>query len=172
MDRTVDVFYWDFTSVYESNVDPTADAVIHDRGDTDASGLSQGLQSRCDIYAVPINIVAINDDIAEVDPDAEHDARAGSGFRCDGALDGKRAVDCIHDATELDQRPVADQLYDATVVLRDRWIEDEFPVTLQRGQGSGFVAGYHAGIANHISSQDRGKPPICAHLGHGQYLLL
>ncbi len=42
--------------------------------DADAAGFGQCLQPCRDIDAVAVNVVAVGDDVAEIDPDAERDA--------------------------------------------------------------------------------------------------
>src|SRR3954453_10870256 len=51
-----------------------ADLIPHYARDTDAPRLCQSLQSRGDIDAVTVDIVAVGDHIAEIDADAKGDA--------------------------------------------------------------------------------------------------
>ena len=74
-DRPVDILDADVAAVLEPNLDPIADALIDDRGDADAARLGQRLEPRGDVDAIAVNIVAFNDDIAEIDADPENNFR-------------------------------------------------------------------------------------------------
>ena len=65
----------DFAAVLEADVDAIADAFVDDRGDADAAGLGQRLQPRGDVDAVAVDVVALDDHVAEIDADAQHDRR-------------------------------------------------------------------------------------------------
>ena len=146
-DRPVDILDTDVAAVLEANVDPIADALVDDRGDADPAGLGERLQARGDVDAIAVDVVAFNDDIAEIDADSEHDGwlgraviRQGSA----GALHGKRAVYCVDHAAELDDGAIADQLHDAAVVGGDRRVEDGFPVPLQGSERARLVGSHQA----------------------------
>ena len=157
-DRPVDVLDVHLAAVLEADVDAVADALVDDRGDANAAGLGQRLQARGDVDAVAVDVVALDDDVAEIDADAERDLRAGGGLRRDRPLHREGAFDRVDDAAELDQRAVADQLDDAAVVGGDGGVEDGLAVALQGGQRAGLVAGHHAGIADDVGGEDRREP--------------
>ena len=83
-------------------------------GKTDRAGLRDAFEPRSDIDAVAHQIaVALLDDVAEVDADAELDASVigNAGVALDhAALQFDRAADCVDDAAELDDRAVAGAL--------------------------------------------------------------
>ena len=93
----------------------------------DAAGLGERLQPRRHVHAVAVDVVAFDDDFAEIDADPVADAlgfgRAPFGLRR-RLLDRQRAVDRGDHARELDQRAVAHQLDDAPAVRGDARIED------------------------------------------------
>ncbi len=70
--------------------------------------------------------LALDDDVAEVDADAEGHSATGRqagiapGF---GALHVDRTAKSIDDAVEFDQQPVAHGLDQPAVVFRDAWLE-------------------------------------------------
>src|SRR6266446_4510810 len=75
-----------------------------------------------DIDAVAVNVVLVNDDVAEIDADAELDAALlGDAViaQCHFALQFDRARHRIDDAGEFDQQPVAGGLHDAAAMLGD-----------------------------------------------------
>jgi len=57
----------------EANVDPIADAFVDDRGDADSTGLGERLQARGNIDAIPIDVVAFDNDVAKINTDSQHD---------------------------------------------------------------------------------------------------
>ena len=146
-DRPIDVLDADFAAVAESNVDPVADALIDDGGDADPAGLGERFQTRGDVDAIAVNIVALDDDVAQIDADAENDPRLVQGFvgqRTVGALHRQGTIHRIDHAAELDDGAVADQLYDAAVMGGDGGIEDYLPVMLERGQRTRLVGPHQA----------------------------
>lgn len=102
-------------------------------GDADAAGFGQRLQPRRDIHPIAEDVTAIGDHVAEIDPDAEHDAslRARIAVALDHAalpLDG--AAHGIDDAGELDQQPVPGGLHDAAAMLLYLRVHQFAPVAL------------------------------------------
>jgi hypothetical protein len=54
--------------------DPVAEVVTNRARDADAAGRRQALQPRRDIDAVAIYVVAVGDDVAQIDPNAKAQA--------------------------------------------------------------------------------------------------
>jgi hypothetical protein len=95
------------------------DLDVYVAGDADAAGLGQCFQTSGDVDAVAVD-VAVFDDVADVDADAELDAPVlGLGRLAlrDAILDRDRAFDRIDGARELDQRALAHELDHASAVL-------------------------------------------------------
>ena len=76
-DRPVDVLDTDVAAVVETNVDPIANALVDDRRDADPARLGERLQARRDIDTIAVDIVAFNDDVAEVDAYSEDNGWLG-----------------------------------------------------------------------------------------------
>ena len=135
---------------------------MHDRGNADAARIGERLEPRRDIDAVAIDVVAVDDDVAEIDADPQLDCRFAwrQYARSDSVLNVDSAFDRVDDARELNQRSVADQLDDAAITGSDRGIEEAFAKVLQCGERAGLVAGHQARIADHIGGQNRRQPPI------------
>ena len=91
--------------------------------DADAAGLGHGFEPRGDVDAVAMNVVAVDDDVAEIDPDAP--IRCGLGRRVLGhrRLPLDRAAHRVDDAGELDEQSVAGGLDDAAVMPGDRRVD-------------------------------------------------
>src|SRR5262249_29955190 len=54
-----------------ADLEPVLDLIISRAGDDDSPGGSERLQPRRDVDAIAVNIAVLDDDIAEIDPDAE-----------------------------------------------------------------------------------------------------
>ena len=96
-------------------------------GDEHPAGNGQGFDPRRDVDAVAIEIVALDDHVAEIDADAQFDAVVGPDTRVPlghRLLHRDRAADRIDDAGEFHQQAVAGGLDDAAAVLADLRIED------------------------------------------------
>ena len=75
-------------------------------GKTDAAGCGERLQPRGDVDAVAEDVALVDDDVADIDADAELDAtifRNGSAALRHAALHLHRAAHGIDDAREFDQ---------------------------------------------------------------------
>ena len=62
-----------FAQILEGVGQLVADLVAHHPRDAEAAGIRQGFQAGRDIDAVAEDVVAVDDDVAEVDPDPEPD---------------------------------------------------------------------------------------------------
>ena len=99
-----------------------AHRIAHRARDEDAARLGEPLQAGGDVDAVAEDVVALDDDVAEVDADAEFDARlVGRAAVAVGhaGLDLDGAAHRLDDAGELDQQAVAGALDDAAAVVGD-----------------------------------------------------
>src|SRR5262249_27267613 len=134
-DGAVDILHRDLAGVLKANVDAVADTFVDDGRNADPAGLGQRFQTGRDIDAVAVNVVALDDDVAEIDADPQNDLRLVQrfvGHKAVRPLHGKRAMDSVDDAPEFHDRTVADQLDHAPVVGGDRRIEHRLAVLLER----------------------------------------
>ena len=96
-------------------------------GETDRAGLGDAFQARGDVDAVAHQVaVALLDDVAEMNADAELDAalRRQAGVALDEAvLHLDRAAHGVDHAAELDEAAVAGALDDAPVMRGDGGID-------------------------------------------------
>src|SRR4029077_9587485 len=87
-----------------------ADLVTNRAGNANAAGLRQCLQPCSDVDAVTIDVVAIDNDVAEIDADPKCDAFGlrRLGIAVDhSSLDLDRTADRVDDAREFRQHTVA-----------------------------------------------------------------
>jgi hypothetical protein len=92
------------------------DAIENSAGNADAAGIGESFQACGDVDAIAVNVRALDDDVAQIDADAQPDAPV-IGYigltlghlllNIDGALDG------LYHTGKLGQEPIAHQLHAA-----------------------------------------------------------
>ena len=169
-DRPVDILDADVAGVLKAHINPVADAFVDDRGNADSAGLRQRLQAGGDVDAVAINVVAFDDHIAEIDADPQNDVGLAHGLIRQStvrALHGESAMDGIDDAAEFDDRAVADQLDDASVMGGNRRIEHRLTVLLEGRQRALLVDPHKTRISDHVGCKDSRELTVDAFFSHG-----
>ena len=160
-----------FAEVLVVAVKLALEVIVRRAGNADAAWIRQGLEAGRDVDAVAVEIpVNLVDHIAEIDADPEDDAslRWDIGLVLGNALlDGDRARDGIDDRAELHERTVAHQLDNTPVMLGQQRIDHLPAENLQGRQRPRLVLLDEAGIADDISGQDRGQPPLRSCSRHG-----
>jgi hypothetical protein len=155
------------TKISNRHVQPSAHLAVSILGQADRSGLGDAFQSRGDIDAVAHQIaVALLDDVAEVNADAEGDAAifGDAGVAVDQrVLDFDRAAHGVDDAAELDEQSVAGALNDAPVMHGDCRVDEVTAQRPQPRQDGIFVRAGEPAIADHVRAKDRRKFPRLAH---------
>ena len=128
-------------------------------GEADASGFGDGFEPCRDVDAVAEDVVALDQDIAEMDADAPiHPVFAGYPgitFRR-LLLQRQGAFDGADHRAKLDQHAVAGRLDDAPAMLGDERLGGGAMVQ-KPPRGARFVLPHQARIARHIGDEDRGK---------------
>src|SRR5262249_31718867 len=118
--RPRDIFKLLFARIYEGNVDLALSIFLHPTRYADAARLCQSFQSSSHVHAVPEDVPAVDDDVADVDTDPKLDpsVRLHSGISLAHAtLDFGGAAHCIDRACKLDQRAAAGGLEEGAGVL-------------------------------------------------------
>src|SRR4029077_6585616 len=72
--RAGDVLYLLLGQILEREVELVAHLVAHDPADVNPAGLGQGFETGGDVDAVAKDVVIVDDDITDIDTDAELDA--------------------------------------------------------------------------------------------------
>ena len=125
-----------------------------------ASRLANRFQPRGDIHAVAEQVIAVDDDVADVDADPEHDAfvvrNAAIAFQ-HSVLNGDGAGDCIDHALKFDQQAVAGGLDDASAATGDGRIDDLPTHGLEGTQRANFIGAHQAAVADNVRGQNRRK---------------
>ena len=169
MHRLGDVLDGLFALIEELQFELVADLIAHHRRAGDAARPRQPLEPRRHVDAVAIEIVALDDDVAEIDADAELDVpvlgNSGVALR-HAALDFDRAARRVKNAAELDQEAVAHHLEDAPAMLGHGGIEELAAMLAKRAQRALLVGLHEPAVANDVGRQDGGKSTFNAFRGH------
>jgi hypothetical protein len=113
------------------------------------------------IDSVPEDIVGVDDDIADIDPDAERYRRNESLVPFGHlALHDHRAGNGVDGAGEFHEHTIARRLDDAPVVIGDSGIDDFAAMRLQRCQRPNFVSAHQPRITGYISRQYGSQPAL------------
>ena len=153
--------------IVEDKGQPVAHLVVDCIGDEHSAGIGQGFDPRGDVDAVAIEVVALDDHIAEIDADAQFDAavRSGAGVALrHRLLHLDRAAHRIDDAGKFHQQPVAGGLDDAAAVFGDFRIEKLAAQRLEAFERAFLVRPHQPRIPGHISGEDCGETTGLAHV--------
>ena len=116
-----------------------------------------------------MDVVVIDDDVANVDADTKGDPiRFGQvGIApAHRVLDRQAIADCVHRAGEFDQHAVAHDLDDPAAVAGDHRLEQLGPNGLHARDRAGFIGLDHAAVADHVGGQNGRQPALDPFLGH------
>ena len=146
--------------IVEACLDLALDVIIGGPGDENAAGLGNPFETRRDVDALAIEIAALDHNVAEIDPNAQHDLAIlwlivvcgrHAVLQIDGALHG---VDC---AAKLDQHTISSNFENPALMLGNEGLKHLLPPGLKRSQRIGFVLLHQPAVANDIGGQYRGK---------------
>lgn len=143
--------------ILEREIEPVADIVAYRLRYCHAAGLGDAFQPRSDVDPVAEDIVVIDDDVAQIDPDPEFDPPffGDVGIAAPhSALNLGRAFDRVHDAWKLDQHSVTGQLDDPTLMFRYGWIDQLGPVRLEAGERADLIGTHQPAVTDHVGGQD------------------
>src|SRR6202012_4467971 len=122
-----------------------------------------------DVDAVAKDVLALDDDIADIDPDPEPnrivDWDIGIAL-AQLSLDFDSASDCIDGAGEFHQHAVAHELDDTSRMRADCWIDQRTTQGIQTRQRPSLIHAHKARVADHIGRHNCRKPPLKAFLCH------
>src|SRR5262245_8244384 len=133
-DGASDVFDGLFAQIVELKTELVLNLIMYDTRDHDAPRIGECFQPGCHINAIAINVVTINDDIADIDADTKLDAFLTRDIDVTlnhAPLDVDGTSHCVHDTSKLDQHAIASGLDNAATVLGDFRVDELFAVPLK-----------------------------------------
>ena len=125
------------------------------------------MQAGRDVDAIAVDVLAVDDDVADVDADPVEDLPVlghASVALPHGALELDREANRIHDAAEFHQGAVAHELDGAAAILRGFRGDEQLVMCLERRQGAGLVPAHEAAVADHVGRKDGRQPALLARL--------
>jgi len=142
--------------VLEGGLDLARHLIVGIAAERNATRLGKRLQTRRDVDAVAIDVVAFDDNVAQVDADSKDDALVFVGRRValgHALLHRDRTGDSVDDAWELDQGAVTHQLDDPPAVPGDQGIDEFGAVRLKRGKRARLIFFHEARVTDHIGGK-------------------
>src|SRR5207253_10184818 len=105
------------------------------------------------VDAVTVDVVAFDNDVAEVNPDTKLDC----ALRCSRphrGLNLRRAGDGVHYTRKLGEQAISGEFDDAAAMLRDLGIEYFLPDFFQLRERPGFVIAHQPAVADDIGGKN------------------
>jgi hypothetical protein len=112
--------------ILEAEIELVANLVAHDPADADAARIGQGFEACGEVDAVAVNVALVDDNIAEIDADAEFNRRLSGNVGaalCHVALHLDRTANRIDDTGEFNQCAIAGGFDEAAAVLSNFWVD-------------------------------------------------
>src|SRR5215813_1652408 len=167
--RPRDVLDGVLTAELERERELALDLIVRGARDADPAGLGQAFETRGDVHAVAIQPLALDDDIAQIDPDAKPHlprgrqrgvARPERTLNLDGGLDG------VHDAGEVGQDVVTRGVDDPSALTGDRGADD-LAILRECADRCQLVLAHETAIAGHVGAEYGGQLALRWALVHG-----
>src|SRR5690348_6113903 len=136
--------------------------VPHRTRDTNSSRLRESLQAGRDIDGIAEEIVALHDDVADVQPDAETHLHTGgpiSVLLCHGVLHRDSTLHGIDGADEIGDEAIASRVEDPTAMRGDQAVDDG-SVTVESAERADLISLHESAVAFDIGCEDRGELPF------------
>ena len=130
--------------IYKVAIELASNLIMYNPRDADGLGLRQSLQTHCDIDNVSVNVVLLDDNIAEIYPDAKFNAlviRNGDTTQPHFVLQYQGAGDCFYNARKFHQKTVPVGPDDAAVVFGDARVDYLTEDGFQAGERADFTSG-------------------------------
>src|SRR6516162_3824080 len=132
-------------------------SLMNRAGNQYASSRGFCFQSRCYVHSIAVEIVSLDDHIAEMQTDTKYNplCSGASPVRfVHGLLELNRCRQRVACASKFYERPITHQLDQPASVARKRWFEAASSMLTQSRQCSALVAPHQAGVANNIGCEN------------------
>ncbi len=149
------------------------DMIDDGAGHTDATRLSQPFHASRNVDPVPVDVVALDDDVADVDAHAVDnslvfwDISVAQGH---GSLHIDSEGNGVHDAAKLHQGAIAHEFDHPPVVLSGLGLDQFSANCLERRERPNLVGSHQAAVTDNVGSEDGGQPALYALFAHGKSL--
>ena len=152
-----------FAAVFKDQVKTVSDLIADRLGDGYAPGRGHALQTRRHIHPIAVDVVAFDNDIAEIYADAKLNAtiirhRGRACLHC--ALEPDRTGDSADNTRKFRENSIAGEFYDAALVLGDFALNDFATDFFQLRKRSGFIAFHQPAVTDDVGCQDRGEANV------------
>jgi hypothetical protein len=123
-----EIYYFEllFACVLKSNVELTLNVLLHAARHADAARFGKTFQTRCDIDAIAEDIIAIENNIANIDADTKLNSllilRSGIPF-CHSLLNFDGTAQRIYNTAKFCQQTVTSAFHYPTAIFLDFWIK-------------------------------------------------
>jgi hypothetical protein len=147
-------------------LDFVPDVVMRGPGDQDGTRFGDAFEPRGDVDAVAIEITAFDNDVTQIDADAQHDPPLLRLIAVCGGhalLELDRALHGVNSAGELHQHAIAGDLEDASAMLGNQGPQHLLAADLEGSQRAGFVDLHQAAKTDYIHCQNRGQTAFHAY---------
>src|SRR6516162_11876369 len=136
-----------------------SDVISDSTGNANPTRLRKSLQPSRDIDGIAEKVVALNDDVADVDSNAEPHLLTGRSIRIlfgYGLLHSDGTLQSIHATGEIGDEAVARRGEDPTAMRGDQGIDDG-PVSVEGAKRAYLILPHETAVAFHIGGEDRGQ---------------
>ena len=154
-----------FACILECKVQFVPRILLHSSRHTDATRERERLQPCRDVYAIAINVIFFNDNVAHVDAHAKLNPFILKHFgiaRGHTALNFDSATQRIHDTAELHQHAVAGVFNNPPAVFGDFGFDERAKMALQLDVCGLLVDAHEPAVAGDISCENGGEPSLQA----------
>jgi hypothetical protein len=159
LDRLSDILHLLVAEIDEGNGQLGADLILHGTRDANRARLRKSLQAGRNIDGIAKKIVALHDDIADMDADAETHLLGGRSIRillCDRLLNLDGTLHGVHSTGEVRDQAVARRIEDPTPMRGYQPIRDD-PVCGEGAERADLIEAHQAAVAFDIGGEDRSE---------------
>jgi hypothetical protein len=156
--RAVDILQRQEANIVQARLQLACDSIMNVARQDDSIWRSLGFETGRHIHAIAVQIMSVDDEIAEVKADPENDPGVfrlaavefdHCGLKFDGSPHG------VYGTAEFRQSPVAYELHEAAAVPGQCRLESSSVVRLQTGKRADFVLAHKPRIADRVDGQNR-----------------
>jgi hypothetical protein len=154
-----DIFDLLLAEISEDQAHLGAYMVPNNTRDANRTRLRKSLQPGRDFDGIAEKILALHDDNANVDADAEPHLlirRSICILLGDGVLHRDSTLNCIHGAGEIGDEAVTRRVEDPTAMRGDQAIDND-PVSRERAEGADLILPHEAAVALDVGCEYRGE---------------